>query len=90
MVCLSIKGVKQMTNYSHLCKEQRNTIEYLLNKGFDFTYIGNAINVDRTTISKEIRRNRIIKNSLFSLFSENGITKALNRCKLPRNKIAGL
>lgn len=70
-----------MTNYSHLCKEQRNTIEYLLNKGFDFTYIGNAINMDRTTISKEIRRNRIIKNSLFSPFSKNGITKALNKCE---------
>lgn len=69
-----------MTNYNHLCKEQRTTIEYLLNKGFNFTYISNAINVDRTTISKEIRRNRFIKNSMFSNFSEYGIKKALNNC----------
>lgn len=81
MVCLSIKGVKNMTNYSHLCKEQRNTIEYLLNKGYNFTYIGEAINVDRTTISKEVRRNRIIKSSLYLTFSENGIARALKGCE---------
>ena len=47
-----------MTNlYVHLTKDQRDTIEYLINKGENFTYIANAINVDRTTISKEIRRN---------------------------------
>lgn len=70
-----------MTNYSHLCKEQWNTIEHLLNKGYDFTYIDNAINMDRTTISKEIRRNRIIKNSLFLPFSEKGIHQAVDRCE---------
>lgn len=70
-----------MTNYNHLCKEQRNTIEYLLNKRYDFTYIGNAINVDRTTISKEIRRNRIVRNSLFLPFSEAGIKKAIKGCE---------
>lgn len=70
-----------MTNYSHLCKEQRNTIEHLLNKGYDFTYIGNAINMDRTTISKEIRRNRIIRNALFLPFSEKGINQAISRCE---------
>lgn len=69
-----------MTNYNHLCKEQRTTIEYLLNKGFNFTYISNAINVDRTTISKEIRRNRFVKNYMFSNYSESGIKKALNNC----------
>ncbi len=69
-----------MANYSHLCKEQRNTIEYLLNKGYDFTYIGNSINMDRTTISKEIRRNRIIKSTLYLTFSEKGITRAINSC----------
>ncbi len=43
-----------MTNYCHLCKEQRNTLEHLLNKGYNFTYIGNAINVD-TRKSKKLR-----------------------------------
>lgn len=70
-----------MANYNHLCKEQRNTIEYLLNNGFNFTYIGNSINVDRTTVSKEIRRNRIIKNGLFSPFSETGINRAIKGCE---------
>ena len=70
-----------MANYSHLCKEQRNTIEYLLNKGYDFTYIGNSINVDRTTISKEIRRNRIIKSTLYLSNSESGIDRAIKGCK---------
>lgn len=73
-----------MTNYSHLCKEQRNTIEYLLNKGYNFTYIGNAIKSDRTTISKEIRRNRIIKNSLFLPFNKKGITQAVEKCEILR------
>lgn len=78
----AIKGVKKiMANYSHLCKEQRNTIEYLLNKGYDFTYIGNSINVDRTTISKEIRRNRIIKSTLYLSNSESGIDRAIKGCK---------
>lgn len=70
-----------MINYNHLCKEQRNTIENLLNKGYNFTYIGNAINADRTTISKEIRRNRIIRNSIFLPFSEKGIKQAVNKCE---------
>jgi len=70
-----------MTNYNHLCKEQRNTIEHLLNKRYNFTYIGNAINVDRTTISKEIRRNRIIRHNLFLPFNKHGIDKATNNCQ---------
>ncbi len=70
-----------MTTYRHLNKEQRNNIENLLNKGFDFTYIANAINVDRTTISKEIRRNRILTNSCFMNFSEKGINLAVKNCK---------
>lgn len=70
-----------MTNYKQLSKEDRSNIEYLLNEGKTFTEIGYAINYDRTTISKEIRRNRYIKNSLFSPYSETGINKAINSCK---------
>ncbi len=69
-----------MAKYSHLCKEQRNTIENLLNKGYNFTYIGNAINVDRTTVAKEIKRNRILTNSMFGNFSEKGINNAIKAC----------
>ena len=69
------------TNYVHLSKEKRSSIEYLINQGFNFTYISNSINVDRTTISKEIRRNRYIKNSLFSDYSETGIKRAINSCE---------
>ncbi len=42
-----------MTNYTHLNKEQRSTIEYLINLNKSFTFIGNSIQVDRTTIAKE-------------------------------------
>lgn len=69
-----------MTKYNHLCKEQRNTIEHLLNKEFDFTYIWKAINVDRTTISKEVRRNRYVKSSYFSNYSKTSIKRALDNC----------
>lgn len=67
-------------NYVHLNKEQRSIIEYLINIGSNFTDISNSIKVDRTTISKEIRRNRYIKNSLFSDYSETGISRAVNSC----------
>ncbi len=68
------------TNYAHLSKEQRTSIEYLLNKGYNFTYISDSIHVDRTTISKEIRRNRYIKNNIFFNYSETGIKRAINSC----------
>ena len=69
-----------MTNYKQLSKEDRNTIENLINKGFNFSYIADSINYDRTTISKEIRRNRYLKNHFFSPYSLSGIKKALAMC----------
>ncbi len=81
MVCLPTEEEKIMaTNYVHLNKEQRSTIEYLINEGYNFTFISNSIKMDRTTISKEIRRNRHIKNSLFFDYSETGIQRAINSC----------
>lgn len=68
-----------MTNYSHLCKEQRNNIEYLINLNKSFTYIGKAIGVDRTTISKEIKRNRYIKGYT-NPFDQNIISNTINKC----------
>lgn len=68
------------TNYVHLNKEQRSTIEYLINNNMSFTEIANTLKVDRTTISKEIRRNRYLKNSLFLEYSDTGISRAINSC----------
>ena len=69
-----------MTNYNHLLKEQRNTIEYLIGLNKTFTYISNAINVDRTTISKEIKRNRYIKSNFYDAFDSIGISSAISKC----------
>ena len=69
-----------MTKYNHLSKEQRNIIEHLLCMNNSFTYIGNAINVDRTTISKEVRRNRYIKSNFYDPFDIKGIESAIKKC----------
>ena len=79
MVYLSIKVVKNiMTNYTQLYKEDRDSIEELLKKGYSFTDIAKEIKKDRTTISKEIRRNRIIRSSFFTLF--NSLVRKLKIC----------
>lgn len=70
-----------MTNYTQLNKEDRDSIEDLLRKGYNFTYIGNIIKRDRTAISKEVRRNRIVKSSFYTLFNEKGIKIAVNNCE---------
>jgi IS30 family transposase len=69
-----------MANYNHLCKEQRILIEYLLNKGNNFIYIAKAVKVDRTTIAKEIKRNRSLKSPVFLPFNKIGISRAINVC----------
>ena len=56
-----------MTNYNQLNASQRETIQILFNKGKSFTDIGLAIGKDRTTISKEIKRNRYIKSNFYSM-----------------------
>ena len=71
-----------MTNYNHLNNEQRNTIEYLLNINKSFTYIGNAVKSDRTTISKEIKRNRFIKSNFYDAFDKNGVRSAIEKCDI--------
>lgn len=75
-----------MTNsYNHLVKEQRNNIEYLISLNKSFTYISKAINVDRTTISKEIKRNRFIKSNFYATFDKQGINSTIEKCdKLKR------
>ncbi len=66
----------------HLCKEQRNVIEYLLNINKNFTYIAFSIDVDRTTISDEIKRNRFVKSPIYDKFDKNGIEKIAYKCDL--------
>ena len=68
--------------YKQLNKEQREVIQILINKKENFTTIGNSIKVDRTTVSKEIKRNRYIKSNFYDSFDVNGINKALNDCKI--------
>ena len=69
-----------MTNYNQLNRLQRETIQILLNKGKSFTEIADSISKDRTTVSKEIRRNRYIKSNFYSPFDANGINKAIVAC----------
>ena len=68
------------TNFNQLNLEQRQTIQYMIDKGHTFTEIGKAIDKDRTTISKEIKRNRYVKSYFFDAFDPNGIKTAINRC----------
>lgn len=69
-----------MTKFNHLSHENRDVIEHLINTNYNFTYIGNAINVDRTTISKEIRNNRYIKSNFYSPFDSKTIKNVVNKC----------
>ena len=70
-----------MTKYNHLNELQRETISALLSKNLNFSQIGKAIKVDRTTISKEIKRNRYIKSYHYAAFDIVGINKAISDCK---------
>ena len=88
MAYLSLcKGVKEkMINYRQLNSLQRETIQILLNKGKTFTEIGEAVGKDRTTIAKEIKRNRYIKSYFYEPFDINGINEAISKCEILQNK----
>ena len=75
-----------MTNYNQLNSSQREIIQILLNKSKSFTEIGNAIGKDRTTISKEIRRNRYIKSNFYDPFDIKGINDSINKCDRLKHK----
>ena len=74
-----------MTNYNQLNASQRETIQILFNKGKSFTDIGLAIGKDRTTIYKEIKRNRYIKSNFYDAFDVNGINKDIEDCSRLKN-----
>lgn len=69
-----------MKKYNQLKREQRDVIQYMLDKKHNFTEIGIAIDKDRTTIAKEIKRNRYIKSYHFDAFDPNGINVVVNKC----------
>lgn len=71
-----------MAKYNHISKQQRDLIQYMLDKNYSFTDIGNAISKDRTSISKEIRRNRYLKSyTSTNCFDKKAILKACEDCK---------
>ena len=74
------KDIK-MTNYNHLSKDQRDIIQYMIDQKYSFTQIGKAIHKDRTTISKELKRNRYIKSYTISdVFDSKAINKSVLEC----------
>ena len=75
-----------MTNYNQLNASQRETIQILFNKGKSFTDIGLAIDKDRTTIAKEIKRNRYIKSNFYDAFDKKGIAEAVEKCEILKSK----
>lgn len=69
-------------SYTHLTIDQRNLIEHLLNKGKNFSSIGKTLKLDRTTISKEIRRNYFVKVPTYSKTPcKNQSTCGVSSCK---------
>ena len=73
--------MKSKMTYNHLNKDQRDIIQYMIDKNYSFTQIGNAISKDRTTISKEIKRNRYLKSyTCDKPFDSKNINKAVNEC----------
>lgn len=69
-----------MTN-KHLNKEQRDIIQYMIDKNYSFTEIGKALSKDRTTISKEIKRNRYLKSYTSNdCFNPKLIMEAIKMC----------
>lgn len=74
--------MKNNRQYKHLSEDQRNIIEHLINKGKNFSQIEKIMKIDRTTISKEVRKNRIIKISPYSKVAcENQINCNVSFCR---------
>ena len=75
-----------MTNYNHLIRDERDTIQYMLDKGHTFTSISIAIKKDRTTISKEVKRNRYIKG-YEDEFNQRYINHAVEACDILKKRL---
>jgi IS30 family transposase len=68
-----------MTN-AKLIEEKRESIQFMITKGYSFTEIAKVISKDRRTIAREILRNRYIKSYHYDMFDQVGIVKAINDC----------
>ena len=67
--------------YNHLNKEQRDVIQFMIDRNYSFSDIGKAIEKDRTTISKEIKRNRYLKSfTCNEPYNKRNIQKAIDEC----------
>ncbi len=55
---LEVKNMKENKNFNHLSLDQRHLISEGLMNGKTFTAIAQSIGVDRTTVVREIKRNR--------------------------------
>ena len=73
--------MKTNKQYKHLNEDQRNLIEYLLNQNKNFSQMETIMKIDRTTISKEIRKNYIVKIPTYSkVVCENQINCNNSSC----------
>lgn len=83
-ICHKKEGHYKMTNKNiknnHLDEVKREIIQRMLGNT-NFTLIGRAINKDRTTIAKEVKRNRYIKSNFYVSIDQEGINKAIESCK---------
>ena len=75
-----------MTKYKHLTLSNRNDIQLGLERGETFKAIGQAILKDPTTVSKEVKRNRQVRDST----SNNLPFPALYSIRLPLSVTAAL
>jgi IS30 family transposase len=59
-----------MSNYTHLCPSERDQIAELKAQGFGPTAISRAIGRDKSTISRELRRNAHVDGAYRPVFAE--------------------
>lgn len=79
--------IMQNTNQKHLTLEDRNFIEQALNQNMTFKEIGKFLSKDPSTIAKEIKKHRIMKQpNTFNNYSSNVCTR---RFKCSKKNVCG-
>lgn len=74
-----------MTKYNHITYIQRNIIQKLISDNMSFTDIGNSLGLDRTSIAKEIKRNRYVKNNK-NPYDFDSLQNAVSNCSSLQRK----
>ena len=69
-----------MSINSHLSHEERESIQEFIKYKYSFTKIANILKRDRTTIAKEIKKNRYLKSYIFDEYDPKGIKIAIESC----------